>query len=120
MTAQQRELELLHEALTEQLAAQATAQTKPWPRPEPWPKPRWRSGRTTAVAQAPAAPGHPRPPAVGVTVPTPPIPTPPGDASFTQVFRSVDGERVVVQQHLVGDREAVRAQVEQLLRDLED
>ncbi len=120
LARQQRELELLRQ----ELSAQTARHTKPAPHPRPAPHPkrarRSRMGRTTALAQAPAVPGMPPVPPVGLTMPTPPIPTPPGEASFTQVFHSVDGERVVVQQHLVGDRDAVKAQVEQLLKDLDD
>jgi Zn-dependent protease with chaperone function len=70
-------------------------------------------------ATAPTPPGMKTTPPQ-LTMPLPPLPPmPPTDASFSMLSTTVDGEQVVLQQHLVGDRADVVRKLRALVAELE-
>ncbi len=92
---------------------------RPQPAPAPAPRPA-RQARLRATPPPSPLPPVLTPPPLDVTLPLPPLPPMPTvDASFSMVSSTPDGERVVVQQHLVGDRAEVARQLRALLDQLE-
>lgn len=106
------------ERIAEARVAMEATGAERWSAVKPTPKPR-RARMSARPPTAPVPPGFAVPP-LDLSVPLPPLPPMPSmDASFSMVSTTVDGEQVLVQHHLVGDRAEVLRKLKAVVAELE-